>query len=129
MNFKEIVDTIFYKKRDWEYVEDETKESIFFIFNRYMAKKYPRQAQFFNKRDVDKATAMDIWFQFLQKETRVPFWFWKGSTKKKVPKIPDYELLQEFHKMNINDIYFLYEMFPKETKAEIKRLKQIVKVK
>jgi hypothetical protein len=129
MNFKDIVDIIFYKKRDWTLVEDKDKESVFFIFNRYMAKKYPKQAQFFNKRDVDKSTAMDIWFQFLQKETSVPFWFWKGSTKKKIPKIDNYELLQDFYKMNINDIYFLYQMFPKETKEEIKRLLQITKVK
>ena len=50
-----------------------------------MSKKYPKQSQFFNDKNIDKITSMDIWFEFLKKETRIPFWFWRGSTKVKEP--------------------------------------------
>lgn len=125
MDFKTIVDTIFRDKKNWESVSDEDKESLFFIFNRYMAKKMPRQAQFFNKRDLDKATAMDIWFMQLSKERSTPFWFWKGPTKRKNPVIKEWQVIQDFWKMNLNDIYILCDLFPEDVKTEIKRIKLI----
>lgn len=125
MDFKSIVDIIFQSKQDWTRVTDEEKIYNFFICNRFLAKKWPKRAQTFNKRNVDKATAMDLWFLFLKKETRTPFWFWTGSQKRKAPVIKDWELMQDFWKMNINDIYQLCEYFPDDVKAEIKRIKLI----
>jgi hypothetical protein len=90
MDFKSLVDIYFYKKKDWSSVTNQDKESLFFIFNRYMAKKYPKQAQFFNDKSIDKATAMDVWFMFLKSEVRVPIWFWKGPTKRKDPQVKDW---------------------------------------
>jgi len=125
MDFKTIVNIIFQSKHDWVKVTDADKESMFFIVNRYLSKKYPKQAQAFNKKNVDKATAMDIWFMFLKKETRTPFWFWQGSTKRKDPPIKEWQVIQDFWKMNINDIYTLCEFFPDDVKSEIKRIKLI----
>lgn len=125
MDFKGLVNIFFFSKKDWNQVTDTDKESLFFIFNRYMAKKYPKKAQFFNKKNVDKATAMDIWFLQMKKEARVPAWFWPGPTKRKDPVIKDWQLIQEFWKLGLNDIYVLCEMFPDETKAEIKRIQLI----
>jgi hypothetical protein len=92
-----------------------------------MSKKYPKQAQFFNKKNIDKSIALDIWFLFLQKEKYIPFWFWKGSTKKKAPSIKEWEIVQNFWKFKLNYIYILCELFPKEFKEEIKRLTLINK--
>ncbi len=39
MDFKSLVDIYFYKKKDWALLTDQDKDSLFFIFNRYMAKK------------------------------------------------------------------------------------------
>ena len=125
MDFKGIVNIFFFAKNDWHTVTDKDKEDFFFIFNRYMAKKYPKEAQFFNKRNVDKATAMDIWFLKLKKENRVPYWFWTGATKKKDPGVKDWQIIQSFWKMGLNDIYLLCELFPDEVKAEIKRIQTI----
>jgi hypothetical protein len=125
MDFKKLVDTFYTAKQDWSLIKDEDKESLFFIFNRYMAKKYPKKAQFFNKRNVDKATAMDVWFMDMKNEKRTPFWFWPGPTKKKDPPIKDWQVIQEFWKLSVNDIYVLCDMFPAETKLEIKRLQNI----
>lgn len=107
-------------------VTDKDKDGIFFIFNRYMSKMYPKQAQAFNIKGIDKATAIDIWFQFLRSQIRVPNWFWKGPTKKKDPDVKNWQILQEFNtELSINDIYLLVELFNKETKEEIKRLELI----
>lgn len=125
MDFKGIVNTIFVNKNDWQNVTDKDKEELFFIFNRYMAKKYPKQAQFFNCKNVDKATAMDLWFLKLKTEPRIPYWFWTGSTKKKDPAIKDWQLIQSFWNMSLNDIYLLCELFPTEVKDEIKRIQAI----
>lgn len=127
MDFKTIVDTLFQNKRGWTDITNKEKENFFFIFNRYMSKKYPRQAQFFNDKYIDKATAFDIWFNFFSTEVRTPYWFWKGATKKKDPEIKDWQLVRDFHEMGLNDIYLLCEMFPKEFKEEIKRITLINK--
>ena len=124
MDFKGIVNAMFYKK-DWPQVTTADKDAMFFIFNRYMAKKYPKQAQYFNDKSIDKASCMDIWFQFMKKEVRVPVWFWSGPTKKKDPPIKDWKVVQDFWKMSINDIYILCEVFPNEMKEEIKRIQLI----
>lgn len=125
MDFKTIVNIIFTNKKDWSKLNDQDKETFFFIFNRYMSKKFPKQAQFFNDKSIDKATAMDVWFSFLQKETRLPIWFWRGPTKKKDPTIKDWKVVLDFWECSKDDIYLLCEMFPKELKEEIKRIQKI----
>jgi len=125
MDFKTLVNIIFFAKNDWKKISDNDKEQLFFIFNRYMSKKYPKQAQFFNVKNIDKATAMDIWFLQLKKETRLPVWFWPGPTKRKDPPIKDWQIIQDFWKLSINDIYILCDMFPEDVKLEIKRIQLI----
>ncbi len=128
MDFKTMTNAMFFSKKDWKYVTNEDKESIFFIFNRFMAKQYPKQAQLFNIKEIDKASCMDIWFNFLKKEFKVPFWFWKGPTKKKSPDIKGWEIIQEFNTyLKSDDIYMLCKLFPKDVKDEIKRLETIKK--
>lgn len=126
MDFKTLTTIIFQNKKDWNMLTNSDKESLFFIFNRYMSKMYPKQAQAFNTKGIDKITAMDIWFQFLRSQVRIPQWFWKGPTKKKDPDLKGWQILQEFNtELSINDIYLLIELFNKETKEEIKRLELI----
>jgi hypothetical protein len=125
MDFKTIVDITYSKKKDWDKLTITDKETFFFIFNRYMSKKYPKQAQFFNDKAIDKATAMDVWFSFLSKEIRTPVWFWRGPTKKKDPEIKGWKVIQEFWECPKDDIYLLCELYSKELKEEIKRIEQI----
>lgn len=126
MDFKDIVTIMFSDKKRWNQVSDKDKETVFFIFNRFMAKKFPKQSHFFNEKGMDLATSMDVWFNFLKNEVRQPFWFWKGPTKKKDPSIKDWKLLFEIHKeLTLKDVYLLCEMYPKECKEEIKRIQLI----
>lgn len=128
MDFKTFTTIIFQNKKDWRLISDADKDAIFFIFNRYMSKNYPKQANAFNIKGIDKATAMDVWFQFLKSQVRVPGWFWKGPTKRKDPGIKGWQIIQEFdNQAKVEDIYTLCELFPKEVKAEIARLESIKK--
>ncbi len=128
MDFKTLSIVMFQNKRDWNQVTNKDKEDIFFIFNRYMSKSYPKQSQQFNMKGIDRATAMDIWFQFLRSQVRTPEWFWKGPQKKKEPDVKGWQVVQEFDQsVRTEDIYILAELFPKELKAEIKRLEEIKK--
>ena len=125
MTFKDIVDAMFAQKTKWVYITNKDKEEFFFIFNRFMSKQYPKQANYFNDKTIDKASAMDIWFSFLKSEVRTPYWFWKGATKKKAPVIKDWKLIEEYYEASIEDIYYWCEMFPDDVKSEIKRIKKI----
>lgn len=127
MDFKTLTTILFQRKSDWSYVTDKNKEDLFFIFNRYMSKKWPRQAQQFNVKDIDKASCMDIWFQFLRKELKIPYWFWRGPTKKADPPIKGWQVLRDWYKIRLEDIYLICTFWPKECKAEIERIEQIKK--
>ena len=128
MDFKTFSTIIFQNKRDWRLVDDMTKDQIFFIFNRYMAKYYPKQSNLFNKKGIDKISAIDVWYQFLKSQVRVPTWFWRGPTKKKDPDAKGWQILQEFNnQLKVRDIYTMCQLFPKEVKLEITRLELIKK--
>ena len=53
-DLKLVGNAMFYKKSDWVNVPDEEKESCFFIFNRYFAKKFPEKSQLLNLKSIDK---------------------------------------------------------------------------
>lgn len=142
MDFKTIVTILFtgkavYENKStgekinytYEDLTDEQKESNFFIVNRYLAKKYPKQSQYFNDYNQDKATAMDVWNLMIKKERQLPFWFWKGSTKIQEPKLKDWKLVYEIlqDEFSIKDMIELCELYPNEVKDEIKYILEIKK--
>lgn len=92
-NILEISKALFQNKDNWKYVKDEQKESFFFIFNRYFAKKYPHLSQLLNDKTINKPLALDLWFIYM-KDKPYPNWFW-GKTKS-APKSKEEELKQEF---------------------------------
>lgn len=142
MDFKTIVTILFtgkaiYENKStgekinytYEDLTDEQKESNFFIVNRYLAKKYPKQSQYFNDYNQDKATAMDVWNLMIKKERNLPFWFWKGSTKIQEPKLKDWKLVYEIlqDEFSIKDMIELCDLYPNEVKDEIKYILEIKK--
>lgn len=120
-------------KTTYTYVEvtDQQKEELFFIINRFLSKKYPAQAQYFNQYAQDKATAMDIWNLTIKKSYRIPGWFWAGSRKIKEPKIKDWQLFYKDNdnELDMNDVFILEELYPEELKDCIKYIKEIEKEK
>jgi hypothetical protein len=127
-DLKLVGNAMFYKKRDWVNVPDEEKESCFFIFNRYFAKKFPEKAQLLNLKSIDKITAMNLWYQFMLKQP-YPNWFWSKSEKGEKSDISDkdYKLLLQRLKIKDIDLDYLIEHHIDFIKEELKYYKQIEK--
>lgn len=119
---------MFYKKREWVNVPDEEKESCFFIFNRYFAKKYPEMAQLLNLKTINKVTAMNLWYEFML-DKPYPNWFWSKSdkTEKSVIGDKDYKLLLQKLKIKDLDLDYLIVNHFDFIKEELKYYKSIEK--
>lgn len=82
-----LVKCMFRNKRDYAHLEDEDKVKLFFKFNRYAARRYANNAHFFNRKGIDRAAAMDQWFDFFRDVLYTPDWFYPKNTKKVEPVI------------------------------------------
>jgi hypothetical protein len=127
-DLKLVGNAMFYKKGDWVNVPDEEKESCFFIFNRYFAKKYPEKAQLLNLKVINKVTAMNLWYQFML-DKPYPNWFWSKSDKaeKSVISDKDYKLLLQKLKIKDLDLDYLIINHFEFIKEELKYYKSIEK--
>lgn len=132
-DLKHVVDYIFKEKHNYKNLSDEDKEKFFFIINRKFARKYPKHAQFFNQKGFDRASALDIWYNFFIKERtlNIPDWYWfKINSTKKDKSILNKEEVEYF--MNIyditeNDLYYIEKNYIDDLKNEIKKFKKFNK--
>jgi hypothetical protein len=126
-DLKLVGNAMFYKKSDWVNVPDEEKESCFFIFNRYFAKKFPEKAQLLNLKSIDKITAMNLWYQFMLKQP-YPNWFWSKSEKGEKSEISekDYKLLLQKLKIKDIDLDYLIEHHIDFIKEELVYIKKLI---
>jgi hypothetical protein len=126
-DLKLVGNAMFYKKSDWVNVPDEEKESCFFIFNRYFAKKFPEKAQLLNLKSIDKITAMNLWYQFMLKQP-YPNWFWSKSEKGEKSEIidKDYKLLLQKLKIKDIDLDYLIEHHIDFIKEELVYIKKLI---
>jgi hypothetical protein len=125
-DFTHIVDFIFKKKDEYKKLSDEDKEKNFFIINRKFARGFPSHAQYVNNKSVDRASALDIWYQFfIKKRTNgIPSWYWfKQETKREKSIITkdDVELLMQFYDIKERDVDFLIKYYPEDVKEEVKK--------
>ena len=123
---------IFRDKSEYKNLSNGDKETFFFIMNRKFARKYPKQAQFFNNKIMDRASSMDIWYQFfIKKNIRdIPHWYYFklfSKKKKKLIKAEEEEFLMNFYDMSESDIDFLLEHYPGEVLEEVKKFKKFNK--
>ncbi len=80
MTRKEILEAIFEKKSQYEFISDEDKQKWEFMLNRAFARKYPMVAYFLNKKE-STLIKLDYWFEFFKKENRIPGWAWGYEPK------------------------------------------------
>jgi len=87
MEAKQLNRIIFQDHKSYKHISDEEKEKAFFLFNRVIARAYPTNANALNHKDIDKASAMDVWFNLFSKRfTTIPNWtqvpWWNLKMKK-----------------------------------------------
>jgi hypothetical protein len=131
-DLRHIGDFIFKQKDKYKDLSDEDKEKFFFIMNRKFARRYPKHAHFFNNKNIDKSSALDIWYNFFikQKTTDIPGWYWfklSGKKEKSVIKKEDIEFLVDYYDIKKEDIEFLVKYFPDELSNEVKKFNKFGK--
>jgi hypothetical protein len=127
-NLKLVADAIFTNKVKWEDVSDEAKETCFFVFNRYFAKKYPHLSQLLNLKTIDKLSSMELWYNYF-KNKPYPQWLWsksEGITKSDISD-KDFKLLQEKLKLKDIDLIYLIKNHLDIIKEELKYFKNLEK--
>lgn len=111
------------------HITNDDKIKFGWIFNRFLAKKYPTQSSLLNHKKQDLSIILDLWREFLNGST-YPKWLWSKTEKEKENLSKD----EVFHlckiwDLNPRDIRFLEERFPEEISEEIKYLKKQQKLK
>jgi len=128
IDFIQAVDCIFKNKQNYKKLTDDDKIDNFFMINRKFAIKYYKVAEFFNNKYVDKASSLDLWFNYFQNNIGIPGWYWAKSTtiKEKDYKIPkaDKELFMKNEKIDEKEFDFLITNFRDDVIYEIKKLKK-----
>lgn len=133
VDFITLANIIFKDKNKYKYVSDEEKEANFFMLNRKFAIKYLKQAQFFNNKNIDKASSIDIWYQIFYKTTNgTPQWWWQTKQNKESKVKSDFnnvdlKLIKEYYELTDRDIKFLITYYSDKLKEDIKRLKKFKK--
>ena len=114
------------KRGNWEEITLEEKEKNFFIFNRYFSKRYPKQAQLLNLKNIDKVVGMELWYQFMKNEP-YPSYFWSKSEKNDKPALvpKDYRMLLVSLKVKPDDLDYLIEKHYEFIKEELSYLKKV----
>jgi len=123
-DFMQIVDSIFVNKSNYKNISDGDKILSFYMINKKFSIKYPKIAEYFNDRSIDKASALDMWFLYFKNTQGIPYWYWtKSKTKKeKVKKIsgPDKKDIIEDFDLTENEFDFIAKHFEDELDYEIK---------
>ena len=129
VDFITLANIIFKDKEKYKLVSDEEKDANFFMLNRKFAITQLKKAQFFNNKNINRASAIDIWFQIFYKTSGTPQWWWqtkqapKNKIKSEFSNI-DIKLIKEYYGINDNDVKFLIKYKSEELKNDIKRLKK-----
>lgn len=127
-NLKLVADAMFTNKVKWEDLPDEEKETTFFVFNRYFAKKYPELSQLLNLKTIDKLAAMDLWYYYFRNKP-YPQWLWSKSETQSKSDISEkeFKLLQEKLKLKDLDLQYLIDNHLDIIKEELKYFKNLEK--
>lgn len=121
----EVVDCIFVNRNKYQYLTDDDKIDSFFIINKKFAKKYPVIAEYFNDKVVDKASAIDQWYEQFKDCKGIPAWYWSTKSKKEVVKIKkekDYDIISKRYGLSEEEIKFLIEFNKKDLDKYMKEI-------
>ncbi len=125
-NILSVSKVLFQDRKKWNLVTDEMKDKYFFIFNRYMSKKYPKEAQLINDKLINKSIGLDLWYYFMM-DKPYPKWFWSKSKKLESNELSDKDFELLMLKLNLNkdeDLTYLINNFPEIIQEELKFYKK-----
>ena len=124
MDFIQIIDKIFVNRDTYHEVTDEDKVGSFFIINRKLGKQFPKIAQRFNHKFVDKASSIDLWYAFFNGSKKIPDWYWdpKNRVKKTKSKKGNYDIIQQREELSDKEMKFLETYYEDDLKKELKKL-------
>lgn len=67
MELFEFIDGVFGSEEEYSKISSFDKDKYFFIFNRMMGIKFPKQANHFNHQNINKSDIVDFWRLFILK--------------------------------------------------------------
>jgi hypothetical protein len=114
MEFNQLVRIIFQSKDNYEHINPEEKEKLFFIFNRTITRGNPLIADALNRKGIDKSLATDVWFNYAKNTTRPPDWFTPNWSKLKKDK--ENSLLKKYDSIDRKILSFYPEALEEERK-------------
>lgn len=127
-NLSNIHNIFFHKRENWKYVTDEMKSKYSFIFNRFLSKEYPEEAEFLNHKLQNKISVINLWFSYM-KNKPYPSKFWSKSSKvDSIIEKSDFNLLKK--KLSLNkdeDLIYLINNHFDIIKEELKWYKKNLK--
>lgn len=134
----DIFDYMFTDIEKFQNLTDYVFEQNFFMLNRTISIKYPRQAQFFNKLGINAAAATKFWQYFLNAKEgygRKPqFLFTKGAKKSSDEQAKtrsdkfDKKLIEEYcrhYHLSLKDFKDMLQFFNEETVEDVLRFEKI----
>lgn len=130
MDFIEIVNRIFINKDLYASVSDEDKIAAFFIINRKFGKEFPEIARKFNNLSIDKASAIDMWFEHFKDIRRIPAWYWDPKGREKTgtkPKKGNYDIIKQRYELKDYDMNYLEKYYEEDLKDEMKKINKFEK--
>ena len=132
VDFITLANIIFKNKDKYKFVSDEEKEESFFKLNRKFAFKDIKKAQFFNNKNIDRASSIDVWYQIFYKTTNgTPSWWWKTKQIIKQNKSDftsaEIKMIKKVYDINNKDVEFLIKFFNEKLKKDIEKLKNFKK--
>ena len=128
MRFDEIVNIIFMNKDKYHLISDKDKIDGFYMINKKFSIKYPKIARFLNNKDIDRASAVDMWFIHFKKINNIPSWYWaktpfKKDKKKKLSGPDTKKIIEEFD-LSDDEFQFLYDNYKDDVDFELKMIKR-----
>jgi hypothetical protein len=133
VDYKNVIKFIFSDKDSYQKLSDEDKENTFFMVNRKLARGLPKYAQYFNQKNTDKASAMDVWFNFFIKKrtTGIPEWYWtkkkEDNKEKRLLTEEEIKFIMEIYQIKRKDVEFLENHFKEDLIEEIKKIRKLNK--
>lgn len=124
---------IFKNKDEYSKLTDNDKEALFFMLNRRLARGLPFNAEFLNKKSIDRASSTDIWYYYFIKQRfiDIPKWFWfKFNIKTKSAigiKKEEREFLLKMHDINEQELDFLTTHYLDDVMVEVKKFRKFNK--